>query len=230
MSREPKDSQLSTAQPPLEARHSATEREPLAVAQGRPAVGFRIKDAVGRLIDMPFAIRNGKAIQVAGHAKIRHRSIRLLPGCSVRVGDQSIVLAKVLFDRGGGALTVGDRTFVGASTLVIASRIEIGSDVLIAWGCTLVDHDSHPVRFSDRKDDVVDWYRGVKDWSRVETAPVVVEDRAWIGLNAVILKGVRIGEGSVVAAASVVTKDVPPYVIVAGNPARVVRELGPDER
>jgi acetyltransferase-like isoleucine patch superfamily enzyme len=138
--------------------------------------------------------------------------------------------ARVLFDRRDAALSVGERTFVGNSTIVIASRVEIGDDVLIAWGCTIVDHDSHALRFSDRKDDASDWYRGQKDWSKVSIKPVTIKDKAWVGLNAIILKGVTIGEGSVVAAGSVVTQDVAPYVLVAGNPARLVRELTPDER
>ena len=138
--------------------------------------------------------------------------------------------AKVLFDREDASLSVGNRTFVGKSTFAIASRVEIGDDVLIAWGCTIVDHDSHALRFEDRKDDATNWYLGLKDWSRVEIEPVIIQDKVWIGLNAVILKGVTIGEGAVVAAASVVTKDVPAYAIVAGNPARVIRELASDER
>jgi acetyltransferase-like isoleucine patch superfamily enzyme len=138
--------------------------------------------------------------------------------------------ARVLFDRRNASLSIGDRTFVGNSTIVIANRVEVGDDVLIAWGCTIVDHDSHARRFTDRKDDVSNWYLGQKDWSHVEIKPVTIGDKVWIGLNAIILKGVRIGEGSVVAAGSVVTHEVPPYVVVAGNPARVVRELTPDER
>ena len=138
--------------------------------------------------------------------------------------------AKVLFDCDGASLAVGDRTFVGSSVIVIASHVEIGDDVLVAWGCTIVDHDSHAMKFSDRKDDVARWLDGKKDWGSVEIKPVTIGDKAWIGLNAVILKGVTIGEGAVVAAGSVVTHDVAPYAVVAGNPARVVRELSPDER
>ena len=138
--------------------------------------------------------------------------------------------AKVLFDRDSATLSIGERTFVGNSVIVIASRVEIGDDVLVAWGCTIVDHDSHAMKFSDRKDDVEQWLDGKKDWGSVEIKPVTIGDKAWIGLNAIILKGVMIGEGAVVAAGSVVTHDVPPYAVVAGNPARVVRELLPDER
>ncbi|MDH4236354.1 MAG: hypothetical protein OEV17_03815 [Nitrospira sp.] len=64
----------------------------------------------------------------------------------------------------------------------------------------------------------------------MKVGKVDIHDKAWIGLDAIILKGVTIGEGAIVGAGSVVSKDVPPFTIVAGNPARVVRELGPDER
>jgi acetyltransferase-like isoleucine patch superfamily enzyme len=141
-----------------------------------------------------------------------------------------MIRANVHFDRSDAVLSVGDRTFVGASMIVIASRVDIGDDVLIAWGSTIVDHDSHALRFSDRRKDAVAWYHGKKDWSHVEIKPVRIGDKVWIGMNVIILKGVMIGEGSIVAAGSVVTHDVPPFVLVAGNPARVVRDLTLDER
>jgi acetyltransferase-like isoleucine patch superfamily enzyme len=189
-----------------------------------------IKEAADWLLDLPYRVGNRGSMEVARNSRVRRRAIRFLPGCTVRVGDRSMLQAKVLFDRTNAALFLGDRTFVGNSTIVIASRVEIGDDVLIAWGATITDHDSHALRFSDRKDDVTNWYDRRKDWGRVEIKPVIIGDKAWIGLNAIILKGVAIGEGAVVAAGTVVTHDVPPYVVVAGNPARVVRELAPDER
>ena len=64
-----------------------------------------------------------------------------------------------------------------------------------------------------------------KDWSVVRTKPIRICDKVWIGMNAIILKGVTIGEGSVDAAGSVVTKDVSPWTVVAGNPARVVKYI-----
>ncbi|HEY5960222.1 MAG TPA: DapH/DapD/GlmU-related protein, partial [Polyangiaceae bacterium] len=62
-------------------------------------------------------------------------------------------------------------------------------------------------------------------WELSESSPITVGDAVWIGTNSTILKGVTIGDGAIVAKASVVTKDVPPFSIVAGNPARVVKEL-----
>ena len=194
------------------------------------SVELRVKDAVQLALDLPFLLLHRRAVHTARRSKIRRRTIRLLPGCTVRVGDLSMLLADVLFDREGASLSLGDRTFVGKSKIAIASRVEIGNDVLIAWGCTIVDHDSHALLFANRKDDVSNWYLGLKDWSRVEIEPVIIQDKVWIGLNAVILKGVTIGEGAIVAAASVVTRDVAPWTMVAGNPARVVRELTLDER
>jgi galactoside O-acetyltransferase len=106
----------------------------------------------------------------------------------------------------------------------------VGNDVLISWGCHLADHDSHSIEWSKRQYDVSRWRTGQKSWEHVLTAPIVVRDKAWVGFNSIILKGVVIGEAAVVGAGSVVTSDVPPYTVVAGNPARVIRELTPEER
>ena len=99
----------------------------------------------------------------------------------------------------------------------------MGDDVIISWGVTIVDHDSHALHWSLRKHDVSAWSRGEKDWTSVSISPVIIGSKVWIGFGASILKGVTIGEGSVVGAQSVVTRNVPPFSIVAGNPARVIR-------
>jgi len=140
------------------------------------------------------------------------------------------VRSSVVFERESTRLSIGDRCFIGKGIISVAEDIEIGNDVLVSWGVTITDHNSHSVKFSDRRRDVADWHARNKNWTGVKTGKVVIQDKAWIGFNAIILKGVTIGEGAIVGAGSVVTKDVPPFTIVAGNPARVVRELGPDER
>jgi galactoside O-acetyltransferase len=134
-----------------------------------------------------------------------------------------MVSAYIAFDRDGAKIDVGDRTFIGASSIVCAKQVTIGSDVLISWGCTILDHDSHSTAWCERRGDVIEWMAGRKDWTHVTASPVVIRDRAWIGFNAIVLRGVVVGEGAVVAAGSVVTRDVPDYSVVAGNPARVVR-------
>jgi galactoside O-acetyltransferase len=169
-------------------------------------------------------------VSVAQPTKVAWRKIRFLDGCKLSIGSKSIVESAVLYDRTGGSVRIGERTFIGASTLVCAEAIDIGDDVLVSWGCTIVDHNSHPLAWNDRRGDVENWFDGRKDWTHVERAAVSIGDKAWIGFNVIILKGVHIGKGAIVGAGSVVTRDVPPFSIVAGNPARLIRELQPHER
>lgn len=169
-------------------------------------------------------------VTISPRSKVAYRKIRYLKNCELSIGSGSIVEAAIVFDRSDGAIRVGERTFIGASTLVCAERIEIGDDVLISWGCTIVDHNSHALAWKDRAGDVASWYVGKKNWAPVERAPVHIGNKAWVGFNAIILKGVRVGEGAIVGAGSVVTRDVPAFTIVAGNPALPIRELEEHER
>ena len=73
------------------------------------------------------------------------------------------------------------------------------------------------------------WLEGKKDWTHVKTNPITIQDKSWIGMHSIILEGTTIGTGAVVGAGSVVTRDVPPYTVVAGNPARIIKTL-PDDR
>jgi len=126
-------------------------------------------------------------------------------------------------------VTIGSNTFIGGASLVTANRIEIGDDVQIAWGTTIIDHNSHSLDWCERIKDLSGDFNGTpKDWTVVKTVPVRVCNKAWIGFNAIILKGVTIGEGAIVGAGSVVTHDVPPYTVVGGNPAQVLRVLPRD--
>jgi acetyltransferase-like isoleucine patch superfamily enzyme len=83
------------------------------------------------------------------------------------------------------------------------------------------------MNWKQRRIEQVELFENRRIWSSpdIESAKVIIEDDAWIGLKTTILKGVRIGRGAVVGANSVVTKDAPPFTLVAGNPARVVRQL-----
>lgn len=169
-----------------------------------------------------------KNLVTIGHSStIEWRKISSRSGCRMMVGTNSIISATVSFDRDNAVVSVGDRTFIGTSNIVCASRVTIGDDVLISWGCTIVDHNSHSVVWEERKDDVVNWKCGRKEWQHVKISSVKIGNKSWIGFNSIILKGVSIGEGAIVAAGSVVTKDVPPFTVVAGNPARIVRSMEP---
>jgi acetyltransferase-like isoleucine patch superfamily enzyme len=162
---------------------------------------------------------------VSPTAKVNFRRIRANRTSKFSVGTGSIVAAQIIFERDNASIEIGNSTYIGASKLISASSICIGNDVLVSWGVTVVDHDSHSIQWSERSLDVKNWYVGIKDWTHVKSAAVKIGDRAWIGFGATILKGVSIGEGSVVGAGSVVREDVPANTVVIGNPAKVVKHL-----
>lgn len=149
------------------------------------------------------------------------------------VGNYSLVGGHYVFERGIGTISIGDYSSIGHGTMMICTQhdgIKIGNQVLISWDVTIIDSNSHPLNPELRANDAFDWLSGVvtgqygafKDWHGVTSAPIVIEDRAWVGFGATIMKGVTVGEGAVIAAKSVVTKDVAPFTIVAGNPARFI--------
>jgi acetyltransferase-like isoleucine patch superfamily enzyme len=115
-------------------------------------------------------------------------------------------------------LVIGDDTFIGHSCgLVVGDSVRIGNHVLIAGGVRIADFDGHPVDAERRRAKEPTPPEGIR--------PIVICDDVWIGTGAMIMKGVTIGARSIVGAGAVVTKDVPPDVVVAGNPARVVKHL-----
>ena len=117
--------------------------------------------------------------------------------------------------RPGACLVIGRGFGMTGGTLCAEERIIIGDHVWVGANCVIMDTDFHPLDLDTRLARPLDG----------ATAPVVIEDGAFIGMRSLILKGVTIGARSVIGAGSVVTRDIPPGVIAAGNPARVIREL-----
>jgi len=150
------------------------------------------------------------------------------------VGDDSMLSCNIIFESQDGEVIIGDRVFIGASTIISRTRVEFENDIFVAWGTYFYDHDSHSLDFRERQKDIqqqiTDHKAGRnfienKNWDVVNSRPIKICSNAWIGLNCIILKGVTIGEGAIVGAGSVVTKDVPAWTVVAGNPAVVVKEI-----
>jgi acetyltransferase-like isoleucine patch superfamily enzyme len=148
----------------------------------------------------------------------------------IRVGPHSRVLGELLTFRHGGRIDVGSWCYIGESSRIwSAGSIVIGDRVLISHSANVFDNLTHPLSAKARHEQIKEIFkRGHPKDIELGERPVRIGDDAWIGANAIVLRGVNIGQGGVVAAGAVVTKDVPAYSMVAGNPAVVVRELGPD--
>lgn len=153
-------------------------------------------------------------------------------GSRIVVGNGCLIQGILVTETIDSAIIIGNNSFVGGGTLLdCAKEIQLEDDVLISHGCLLADSDNHSVSYSLRKRDLVDWRTGGRhDWTTTKKNPIIIRKGAWIGARVIILKGVTIGEGAVVAAGSVVTKSVSDYQIVAGNPATVVRSIPEHER
>lgn len=153
----------------------------------------------------------------------------------VSIGEKCIINAKFIFETPKGEVIIGNNVQLGGVIFISKDRIEIGNDVTMAWDIIIYDHNSHSTNWDERKNDNSQVYNDYincngnnivnKDWTNVKTASVKIGDKVWIGFGAVILKGVNIGEGAVVGARSVVTKDIEPWTVVGGNPAKIIRRL-----
>lgn len=143
------------------------------------------------------------------------------------IGSHCDLMDCRLYVLGSGVISIGSNTTIRAnSKLSSVNNIQIGNYVIISNNVRVYDHNSHPTNPEERMNMCSDGFYG-DAWSptRAENKPVVIDDNVWIGEYSLILKGVHIGKGSIVAANSVVTKDVPQYTIVAGNPAVVVKRI-----
>lgn len=149
------------------------------------------------------------------------------PADSIRVGAHSHVRGELLVFGHGGRVELGSWCYVGEQTRVwSAASIVIGSRVLISHLCTVIDNLTHPedpIARHRQFRHIVE--RGFPTDDDLGERPVRIGDDVLIGAHAVILRGVTIGAGAIVGAGSVVTQDVAPMTIVAGNPARFVRAV-----
>jgi acetyltransferase-like isoleucine patch superfamily enzyme len=148
----------------------------------------------------------------------------IISGPNIHIGDCFTAVAEPMHRveigvwgraAGAGTIRIGRCVLMSPGSRISASdEIVIGDGVMMANGSYITDSDWHTLYDRTRRDDTA--------------TPVRIGDNVWLGDHATVLKGVTIGENSVVAARAVVTRDVPANVVVAGNPARVVRELDAD--
>lgn len=174
-----------------------------------------------------FQISKNSMLSICRSANIDYSRVSLKnhKHCRLTVGDKSMISASLIFEKDGSSIEVGNNTFLGGCTLSCADAIRIGNNVQIAWGVTIFDHNSHSLDFVERRNDLNHAFSGKKTWNDVKISPTVIQDDVWIGVNAIILKGVTVARGAIIGAGSVVTKDVQEYSLYAGNPAVFVRKV-----
>lgn len=153
-----------------------------------------------------FALRvtkSGSMLQVAGsHIISKCSHSKLMIGSRVMLYDR----VNFYLDAPGAEIVIGDCTYINRRTEIMAKdSVTIGTGCAISWDVVISDTDYHQIE------------------GTISTKPIVIGDEVWIGCKSIILKGVHIGNGAVVAAGSVVTKDVEPYTLVAGIPAKVIK-------
>ncbi len=117
-----------------------------------------------------------------------------------------------------GKITIGKRVVLQGTAIIAYTSVVIEDDVIFGPNVTIMDSSGHPLINRGRNDEA----------SRIKSAPVLIKNNAWIGLNCIILKGVTIGSHAVIGAGSVVSKDIPDYAIAVGNPAKVIRYIPHD--
>jgi acetyltransferase-like isoleucine patch superfamily enzyme len=150
----------------------------------------------------------------------------------VRLGEASTVYLGTMFDVGPrGRVSLGRYALVHGAWIICDAAVEIGDYALISWNVVLMDtyracREPQARRVQLRQ---VPTHPLRRLLAETEAQPIRIGRNAWIGFDCCVLPGVTIGEGSIVGARSVVTENVPPYTVVAGNPARIIRPIHNDE-
>lgn len=146
---------------------------------------------------------------------------------NVKIGNNCYLCCSIMLQSDEAEIVIGDGVFIGpGTTLFCREKMVFGNDIMVSWDCTFIDTNAHSLHSYERTNDVLDSIKGheYKDWTFVKNTPVYIEDKCWIGFKSIILKGVKLGQGTVVGAGSVVSKSTQAYGVYGGNPALLVKE------
>src|SRR6476620_10174474 len=168
--------------------------------------------------------RLGPGVRLLRTARIRN--IRGNSDC-IRIGANSIIRGELTTFAHGGKIEIGSWCYVGESARIWSgASITIGDRVLIAHSVNVFDNLTHPISAQERHKQIrAIFTQGYPREIDLDDQPVSIEDDAWIGAGSFVMRGVRIGARAIIAAGSVVTKDVEADTTVAGNPAQVIKSL-----
>ena len=143
---------------------------------------------------------------------------------NIKIGNNCEIMAQLVAE-GDASIVIGSHTTIRNHTRLFAvDKIEIGDYVIVSNNVIIYDNNNHPTSPERRMAmSKCGFYGDLWHAKHSEHSPISIRDNVWIGERAVILKGVNVGKGAIVAMGAVVTKDVPDYAVVAGNPARIVK-------
>lgn len=186
-----------------------------------------IQSFIGRIYFYLWGVQAGKKLRMGSLPYCRVvGSGKIVIGDHVRINNKlsenpaGITHKTVLVAGKGAVLKIGNNVGISGSIIYALESVTIGDGCRLGANSMIYTTDFHPLNADDRRDLIS---------AATVTKPVVLKKNVWLGANTVVLRGVTIGEGSVVAIGSIVTKDVPDGVIVAGNPAKVIKPV-PTER
>lgn len=187
---------------------------------------YKIRDAVWAQ-----KLRTVKGLHLKGNVIVKDSPIiGIVKGAQITIGHNCTINSrnrgyhvamyspvKLFADYKGAVISIGNDSRIHGSCIHAYKSVSIGKGCLIAANTNIFDANGHPLSFENVSD------RIFRHDTQNEAKPVAISDYVWIGCNSTILPGVTIGEGSIVAAGSVVTKNVPHHCVVGGNPAKVIQ-------
>lgn len=202
----------------------------------------KISRLLTSLIDIDYLnekIRNRELIEMQKSCIIG-KSTKLYNGSSIvnlqknksliELKDNVHCRGQLLIFSYAGKIQIGNNVFIGEGTKIWSGSevgIKIGNDVLISHNVFIGDTNSHEIDYLQRASSFIEMTTQghPKINPGVETKPVVIEDNVWLSFNVIVMKGVTIGKGSIIGSGSIITKDIPPFSLVVGNPARILKSL-----
>jgi acetyltransferase-like isoleucine patch superfamily enzyme len=162
-----------------------------------------------------------------GESSIIHNSRKIKE--DIVIGPYSAIFGHLMTFPMGGSISIGERCFVGeGSRIWSAANIKVGNYVLISHGVNIYDSNTHSTSWQDRRIEINDRLPQISSVNHnfdLKASPIVIEDDVWIGCNALILKGVRIGRGSIIGASAVITRDIPSFSVVVDKPDLIIKSL-----
>lgn len=184
---------------------------------------FKFKSHMPKIFYRINKIRYGKNLRLIGWPFLfRYPQAQLCIGDNVTINSSffsnllGLYQRTIIIARGAGRICIGNNVGISGSTIYAREEITIGNHALIGANTKIMDNDFHPIEVEARN---------ANDFSRLKCRPVRIGDNVFIGCNCLILKGTEIGQNSIVGAGSVVCGKFPGNVVIAGNPAKVIKTL-----